>query len=202
MVKALETLGPALDLSLKPDPLNLDEVFARHAPRVLEIGSGLGDVSLQMAQQNPDVDYIAADVHTKGIARTLIQIQARDLTNLRVLHDDALHFIEHRLPADSLTEVLVFFPDPWPKARHHKRRLVRTDFAQAVTRVLEPGGQLHLATDIIDYADVMREVLDHQSELELLHTGPRLPQRPRTKYELAGERHGRHAVDLVYRKRA
>lgn len=202
MVAALQDLSPTLDLALLPDPLNLDEVFGRTAPRVLEIGSGLGDVALQLAAHNPDTDYIAADVHTKGIARTMIQIHEQGLTNLRVLHGDALHFITDRLPADSLRALLVFFPDPWPKARHHKRRLVRDEFAEAAVRTLQPGGDLHLATDITDYAEVMREVLDRQSDLKLIHAGPRLHDRPRTKYESTGERHGRHAVDLLYRKRA
>jgi len=104
-----------------------------------------------------------------------------------------------RLPADSLSEVLVFFPDPWPKSRHNKRRLVRDDFARAVVHVLRDGGTLHLATDDRDYAQVMREVLGRHPALTCTHDGPRVPSRPRTKYELAGESDGRHAIDLVYR---
>ena len=183
-----------LDLATH-DPLDLDAAFGRSAPRTLEIGSGLGDATLELAATNPDRDYIAADVHTKGIARTLIQVQARNLTNIRVLHGDALAFLD-RLPAASLAEILVWFPDPWPKARHQKRRLVRRQFVQAAARVLEPGGTLHLATDIAEYADHMRTVVT--GEFEPVHDGPRVPTRPRTKYELAGERHGRHAIDLVY----
>jgi tRNA (guanine-N7-)-methyltransferase len=191
-----------LDLAVWPDPIDLDVVFNRRAPRTLEIGSGLGDTALELAAQHPDFDYIAADVHTKGIARTLLHLEARNLNNLRVLHGDALDFISRRLPPQSLDEVLVFFPDPWPKARHHKRRLVRREFAQAVGRVLKPGGALHLATDIGEYADVMQTVLDREPLLRRTYRGPRIPTRARTKYEVAGEQKGRLAVDLVYLREA
>jgi len=195
---ALVELGRLYDLAEAPDPLDLDANFGRHAPRVLEIGSGLGDAALLTAAEHPEWDYIAADVHTKGIARTLLLIEESRLTNLRVLHGDALDLIVRRLPPASLQQILVFFPDPWPKARHNKRRLVRPEFASAVVKVLEPGGSLHLATDDRDYAQVMREVLGTRSELICTHDGSRVPTRPRTKYEQAGERAGRHAVDLVY----
>lgn len=191
-----------LDLATWPDPLDLDAVFTRAAPRTLEIGSGLGDTALELAAHNPDRDYIAADVHTKGIARTLLQIEAQNLDNLWVLHGDALDFISRRLPAESLDDLLVFFPDPWPKARHHKRRLVRQQFAHAAARVLKPGGTLHLATDIGEYADVMQTVLDREPQLRRTYRGPRIPARPRTKYEVAGEQKGRFAVDLVYLREA
>ncbi|MEI2640865.1 MAG: tRNA (guanosine(46)-N7)-methyltransferase TrmB [Candidatus Nanopelagicales bacterium] len=190
-----------LDLATHPDPLDLDATFGRTAPRTLEIGSGLGDAVLELASTNPDHDYIAADVHTKGIARTLLQIEARKLPNVRVVHGDALAFLD-RLPAASLREILIWFPDPWPKARHQKRRLVRRKFTEAVVRVLEPHGRLHLATDIPDYAEHMRVVLEREPALVKEHDGPRLPSRPRTKYEQAGERQGRHAIDLVYVRQA
>jgi len=200
--RALNTLAPQWDLALFPDPLDLDVVYGRSAPKILEIGSGLGDTALQLAQENPDRDYIAADVHSKGIARTLLLIAQRDLANLRVLHGDALDLITRRLPAACLSEVLVFFPDPWPKARHNKRRLVRQQFVEALVHVLQPGGTVHLATDDPAYAHVMREVLGRQSALQKIHDGPRVPLRPRTKYERAGERHGRLAIDLMYRLQA
>lgn len=199
---ALTELGRHYDLAQVPDPLDLDTVFGRQAPRILEIGSGLGDAALLTAAQQRELDYIAADVHTKGIARTLLELEHQNLTNLRVLHGDALDFISRRLPPHSLRQILVFFPDPWPKARHNKRRLVRPEFAAAVVRVLEPAGILHLATDDRKYAQVMREVLATRPELTCTHDGARVPTRPRTKYELAGERAGRHAVDLVYRLEA
>lgn len=199
---ALVGLGRRYDLAGFADPLDLDEVFGRSAPRVLEIGSGLGDAALLTAAEHPHLDYIAADVHSKGVARTLLLLDERGLTNLRVLHGDALDFIARRLPPRSLEQILVFFPDPWPKARHNKRRLVRPEFADAVVSVLAPGGTLHLATDIREYAQVMREVLGSRPELICTHDGQRVASRPRTKYEAAGERAGRHAVDLVYRLEA
>lgn len=190
-----------LDLARWPDPLHLDEVFGRRAPRLLEIGSGLGDTAIALAATHPDVDHIAADVHSKGIARTLLLAEQYGLTNLRVLHGDAWHLITTRLTDDSLDTVLVLFPDPWPKSRHAKRRLVRDEFAEAVVRVLRGGGVLHLATDVHPYAQVMREVLARRPELVCVHDGPRYADRPVTKYEAAGLRQGRHAVDLVYRLR-
>lgn len=193
---------PELDLATYPDPLDLTTVFGRHAPVTVEIGSGLGDTALHLAANHPDRDYLAADVHTKGIARTMLHLRERGLTNLRVLHGDGLDLIVRRLPEASLDELLVFFPDPWPKSRHHKRRLVRQGFARAAARVLTPGGTLHLATDIHAYADVMRDVLDQEPDLVLTYSGPRVAQRPRTKYEAAGERQGRHAIDLVYTRQA
>lgn len=196
--EALKTLGARLDLAQARDPLDLDGVFNRNAPRTLEIGSGVGDTAIEMASANPGRDYIAADVHTKGIARTLMHIQECGLTNLRVLHADALDFLARRLASDSLHEVLVFFPDPWPKARHNKRRLVRRQFVSEIVRVLDTDGSLHLATDDREYAQAMREVLASQPRLEKVHDGARLAARPRTKYELAGERQGRHAIDLLY----
>lgn len=199
---ALDTLGTEWDLAQFPDPLDLDAIYGRRAPKTLEIGSGLGDTALHLAQENPDRDYLAADVHSKGIARTLLRSAQLDLSNLRVLHGDALDLITRRLPAACLSEVLVFFPDPWPKARHNKRRLVRQQFAEALVRVLQPGGSVHLATDDPAYAHVMREVLGRQPALHKVHDGSRVPHRPRTKYELAGERHGRQAIDLMYRLRA
>jgi len=199
---ALIELGRHYDLATAPDPLDLDVVFGRRAPRVLEIGSGLGDAALLTAAQHPELDYIAADVHTKGIARTLLEMEQQKLTNLRVLHGDALDFVSRRLTPRSLQQILVFFPDPWPKARHNKRRLVRPEFAAAAVRALEPGGTLHLATDDRQYAQVMREVIRARPELTCTHDGARVPSRARTKYEQAGERAGRHAVDLVYRLEA
>jgi tRNA (guanine-N7-)-methyltransferase len=190
-----------LELTTAPDPLDLAALFGREAAITLEIGSGLGDTALALAATHPDRDYIAADVHTKGIARTLLQIETRGLTNLRVVHGDALRFLD-RLPPACLAEILVFFPDPWPKARHHKRRLVRRAFGHAAVRTLAVDGILHLATDIPEYAEHMRVVLSRQPELKLVHDGPRVPQRPVTKYEVAGERHGRRAIDLVYFREA
>lgn len=191
-----------MDLARRPDPLALDEVFGRHAPRLLEIGSGLGDTAISLAVARPEVDHIAADVHSKGIARTLLLAEQYGLTNLRVLHGDAWQFITARLADDSIDTLLVLFPDPWPKARHAKRRLVRDEFAEAVIRVLHPSGVLHLATDVHQYAQVMREVLARHPDLVCVHDGPRYADRPVTKYEAAGLRQGRHAVDLVYRLRS
>ncbi len=189
-----------LDLATWPDPIDLDAAFGRSATRVLEIGSGVGDTVLQLAAENPHTDYIAADVHTKGIARTLLQMEARAISNVRVLHGDALAFLS-QLPDGCLAQILVFFPDPWPKARHHKRRLIRREFTQAAGSALEPGGTLHVATDIPEYAEHTRHVLSRDARFEKQHDGARVAQRPRTKYEIAGERHGRRAIDLVYARR-
>ena len=199
---ALNTLAPQWDLALFPDPLDLDVVYGRSAPKILEIGSGLGDTAPQLAQENPDRDYIAADVHSKGIARTLLLIAQRDLANLRVLHGDALDLITRRLPAACLSEVLVFFLTRGRKPGTTSAGSCVSSSSRPSCVVLQPGGTVHLATDDPAYAHVMREVLGRQSRsAEDPRRTPR-PAQTRTKYERAGERHGRLAIDLMYRLQA
>lgn len=200
--RSLADLSGALDLQGRPGPINLDAEFGRKAPRVLEIGSGLGDTALFLAESRPQVDVIAADVHTKGIARTMQTARRLGLANLRVLHGDALDFLRTGCRPGALTEILVLFPDPWPKARHQKRRLVRDEFAELAARTLTPGGLLHLATDDDAYAEVMRRVLAGSLGFVSVDAEPAARQRPVTKYELRGLDLGHTITDLVYVRRS
>jgi tRNA (guanine-N7-)-methyltransferase len=178
-------------------PLDLDQQFGRAAPRVLEIGFGMGDATAAMAGADPARDYLAVEVHTPGIGNLLALVGELGLTNVRVAHGDAMELV-HRLPAGSLDAVHVFFPDPWPKARHHKRRLIQPANVALLRARLRSGGVLHCATDWPDYAAVMRETLEGDSELlEVAGAGG---QRPLTKFERRGEQAGRPIVDLIFRR--
>lgn len=189
--------------SLAPDwTFDAAAVFGRAAPLVVEIGSGDGDAVLAAAQEHPEIDHLAVEVYRPGLARTIVAASRAGLDNLRVLPGDARTLVESGLPADSVREIRVFFPDPWPKARHHKRRLVDDAFVEAVTRVLEPGGVLRLATDWQDYADAMRAACEGAPGLDSLHPGepwaPRFEGRVLTRYERKGVALGREIRDLAF----
>jgi len=179
-----------------------EAVFGRRAPLVVEIGSGDGDAVLASAEANPDVDHLAVEVYRPGLARTIVGASRSGLRNLRVLAADARMLVDRALPESSVRELRVFFPDPWPKARHHKRRLVDDDFVASASRVLEPGGVLRLATDWQDYADAMREACERAEGLESLHPdspwGPRFEGRVVTRYERKGVALGRDIRDLAF----
>ena len=183
-------------------PLELAEVFGREAPTVLEIGFGMGDTTAVMAAADPDRDYLAVEVHTPGIGNLLSLIGERGLTNVRVAHGDAMELVR-KLPVGGLDAVHAFFPDPWPKARHHKRRLIQPANVALLRERLRPGGTLHCATDWAHYAEAMAETLDADPGLANLHDGyaPRRPaHRPETKFERRGVSSGRAIRDLVYRR--
>ncbi len=175
---------------------NLTDLFGRDAPRVLEIGFGMGDVTAEMAAADPDRDYLAVEVHTPGIGNLLALIEDRGLTNVRVARGDAME-LAHQLPAESLDAIHVFFPDPWPKTRHHKRRLISPGNLVHLRRLLRPGGVLHTATDWPDYAEAMTATLD--ADPGLTRRGLPAP-RPETKFERRGTVAGRPITDLVYER--
>jgi tRNA (guanine-N7-)-methyltransferase len=204
--RALEELGPRYLLPYTALPPDLDAVFGRHAPRVLEIGFGMGDATAQVAAAQPGTDFIGVEVHTPGVGALLRRIGERGLTNLRLVQHDAVEVLAHMLAPGSLAGVHVWFPDPWHKKRHNKRRLVQPAFvAQLVTR-LAPGGYLHCATDWQPYAEQMLEVL--AGEPQLVNTSgepgggvPRPDWRPLTKFEQRGLKLGHGVWDLVFRRR-
>ncbi len=173
-------------------------VFGRAAPLVLEIGMGLGDTTIATALAEPDVDVIAIDVHTPGIVSTLAHIESNELGNLRLVHGDALRFLP-RLGAGVLTGVRIYFPDPWPKVRHRHRRIVRDDVIVQLVERLQPGGWIHLATDIDDYASQIVGVCGHNLDL-VGGVVPRPDDRPLSRYEKRGIEAGRTATDLWYVK--
>jgi tRNA (guanine-N7-)-methyltransferase len=171
--------------------------FGRDAPLVLEIGSGMGETTAALAAAEPDVDHLAVEVFEPGIAALLMRAEEAGLTNLVVLRGDAVALLTTRVPEASLAGIRIFFPDPWPKRRHHKRRLVQPAFLALVATRLRPGGTLHMATDWADYADQMRAVADAEPLLVGGET-PRPPWRPVTKFEARARTEGRDVHDFVY----
>ena len=194
-------LWPSLGLTVLDGdrtPLDLDELFGDRAPKVLEIGFGMGDTLAATAAAEPGRDFLGIEVHTPGIGNLLALIQDQNLPNVRVARGDAMHLV-HRLAPGSLDAVHIYFPDPWPKARHHKRRLVQPANVALLRDRLRPGGVLHCATDWPDYAEAMAATLDADPGLELLDHDR--AGRPETKFERRGAGAGRPITDLRYRRR-
>lgn len=198
---------PVFGLPFQDGPLDFVKVFGRQAPVVLEIGFGMGDTTAAIAAQAPDINFLAIDVHTPGVGALLKQVEQRALDNLRVIEHDAQQVVRQMIVPGSLAGIHIFFPDPWPKARHHKRRLIQTPFVRELATTLAPGGYLHLATDWQDYADQMRQVLDETDSLvqspPLPPSSPSLPcPRPPTRFEQRGERLGHAITDLIRYRRS
>jgi tRNA (guanine-N7-)-methyltransferase len=200
---ALDRLLPVYGVTETTPAVRLDAatLFGRDVPLVLEIGSGMGEATAAMAAADPERGYLAAEIHTPGVANLLAAAEERGLDNLRVAPLDALDLLRDRIAPESLAAVHVFFPDPWPKARHHKRRLIQSAHVALVTSRLAPGGILHCATDWPEYASWMLATLS-ASVLVNEHDGfaPRPQHRPWTKFELRGVSAERPVFDLVFRK--
>ncbi|MEV6301557.1 tRNA (guanosine(46)-N7)-methyltransferase TrmB [Actinoplanes sp. NPDC051861] len=197
---AYEALWPRFGLTIVDgdrSPLDLAALFERDAPVVLEIGFGMGDATAAMAEADPGRDFLGVEVHTPGIGALLALTGELGLTNVRVAHGDALQLV-HRIAPGSLDAVHVFFPDPWPKARHHKRRLIQPANVALLRDRLRPGGVLHCATDWPEYAEAMAEVLEADPGLGRLPDGPH--ERPRTKFEKRGAAAGRPIKDLRFER--
>ncbi len=203
--RALSELWPRFGIEFAPRLLDLDAVFGRNAPRVLEIGIGNGDTLVELARARPEADFIGVEVHRPGIGHCLLGIEADVLTNVRLVSHDAVEVLEHMIPDASLDEVLLYFPDPWPKKRHHKRRIVQPAFVELVARKLEPGATFRLATDWAPYAEHMLAVLRGSAAfINTSPTGDYVPRpdgRPQTKFERRGERLGHEVFDLEFRRR-
>ncbi|MEW5893692.1 MAG: tRNA (guanosine(46)-N7)-methyltransferase TrmB [Pseudomonadota bacterium] len=202
-IKALQELGPRFLLPYRPEPLDLDAAFGRSAPKVLEIGFGMGDSTAQIAAAHPQIDYLGVEVHTPGVGALLKRIGEHNLTNLRLIQHDAVEVLQHMIPDASLDGVHIFFPDPWHKKRHHKRRLIQPAFIALLVKKLKPGAYLHLATDWQDYAEQMLEVLGNEPLLANTAEGyaPKPDYRPLTKFEQRGLKLGHGVWDLVFRRR-
>ena len=192
---ALARLGPTLAVAVDGAPLDLATLFGRQAPVVLEIGSGTGEVTAALAAADPARDVLAVEVHTPGLANLMHLAQDAGLTNVRVAEGDAVLLLRDMLAPGALAEVRVLFPDPWPKSRHHKRRLVTPAFAALVAARLAPGGRLHVATDWPDYAAQVLSVLAGCPELRAAVV-PR-PARPVTRFEQRARDAGRPVTDVL-----
>jgi tRNA (guanine-N7-)-methyltransferase len=199
-VRALAELGPRFLLPYKAQRCDFDAVFGRSAPRVLEIGFGMGDATAAIAQALPGTDFIGVEVHTPGVGALLKRIGEMSLTNLRLIQHDAVEVLEHMIAPDSLAGVHVFFPDPWHKKKHNKRRLIQPEFVRHLVGRIAPGGYLHCATDWQPYAEQMLEVLSAEPMLRNTAPGyaPKPDYRPLTKFENRGLKLGHGVWDLVF----
>ena len=202
-VRALAELGPRYVLPFQSAPLDTEALFGRRAPLVLEIGFGMGQATAQFAALQPDVDFIGVEVHAPGVGALLQRIDAGRLNNLRLVQHDAVEVLQHMIAPASLAAVHVFFPDPWHKKKHHKRRLIQPALVSLLATRLAPGGRLQCATDWQPYAEQMLAVLS--AEPALANTceayAPRPDYRPLTKFEQRGLNLGHGVWDLVFTRR-
>jgi tRNA (guanine-N7-)-methyltransferase len=205
--KAFEALGPRFVLPYAPERLELSEIYGRNAPTVLEIGFGMGEATAHIAQLKPDTNFLCCEVHEPGVGALLKRIGEQQIGNIRILQHDAVEVLDQMLAPASLAGVHIFFPDPWHKKRHHKRRLIQPPLVHKLADHLQPGGYLHCATDWQPYAEQMLEVLSAQALLR--NTASRADgyadkpdYRPLTKFENRGLRLGHGVWDLVFQRRA
>jgi tRNA (guanine-N7-)-methyltransferase len=200
--RAFEQLLPRFGVPFQPSPLDLAAVFGRVAPTILEIGFGMGETTAAIAQAHPQHDFLGIEVHAPGVGALLKRIEEAGLCNVRVVRHDAVEVVAQMIPLASLAGVHVYFPDPWPKKRHHKRRLLQASFVTSLAQRLAPGGYLHAATDWEEYA---HEILaTFAAESLLTNTAqtfaPRPAWRPQTKFETRGMKLGHGVWDIVFRR--
>jgi len=200
--RAQRELLPRYGIAYAPRALDLDAAFGRKAPKILEIGFGMGETTAAIAAAHPEYDYLGIEVHTPGVGSLLNRIDALGLANVRVIQHDAVEVLERMLPPDSLDGVHIFFPDPWPKKRHHKRRLIQSAFVTLLASRMKPGAYLHVATDWQDYAEHILAVLSAAPQLANTAEGfaQRPEYRPLTKFEGRGLALGHRVWDIVFRK--
>lgn len=200
---ALEHFWPRFGIERADTELNISELFGSTAPVTLEIGFGDGVSLATMAEADPERNFIGIEVHKPGVGRLLNLIDEKKLENVRVMDDDAVQIIKQRIPDESLDRVQLFFPDPWHKKRHNKRRIVQHDFVALISKKLKRTGVFHLATDWQEYAEHMAEVMEASPDFKSLADGPyaeKPEERPTTKFEKRGLKLGHGVWDLLYRK--
>ncbi|CAX61209.1 tRNA (guanosine(46)-N7)-methyltransferase TrmB [Erwinia billingiae] len=201
---ALDNYWPVMGVEYQPEPVDLVSLFGRESPVVLEIGFGMGASLVTMAQNNPAQDFLGIEVHSPGVGACLSSAQEAGVENLRVMCHDAVDVLEKMIPDNSLRMVQLFFPDPWHKARHNKRRIVQAPFAELVMRKLKLGGVFHMATDWEAYAEHMLEVMNsiagYKNQSETQDYVPRPESRPLTKFEQRGQRLGHGVWDLMFER--
>ena len=201
--RACEALLPRFGVPYAPALLDLAAIFGRYNPKILEIGSGMGEATAAIAEAQPDRDFLAVEVHSPGVGGLLKLIEDKGLANVRIVQHDAADVVAHMIAPGALAGIHVFFPDPWPKKRHHKRRLLQPGFISALAQRLAPGGYLHVATDWEDYAaDILASA---SAEALLVNTAasfaPRPAYRPATKFETRGLKLGHGVWDIVFERR-
>ncbi len=203
-VRAHAQWWPKVGVAATDERLNLNQLFARQAPRTLEIGFGNGEQLARLAAAAPETDFLGVEVHPPGVGHLLLQVEALALSNVRIVQRDAVEVLQRQIPVESIDEILVLFPDPWHKKRHHKRRLINANFAALAASRLKQGGRLTLATDWAPYAEVMLDVLGAEPALRnAAAPGPFMPRDARrmtTRFERRGERLGHAVFDLAFIK--
>ncbi|HZV98473.1 MAG TPA: tRNA (guanosine(46)-N7)-methyltransferase TrmB [Methylophilaceae bacterium] len=202
--RAIDTSMPIFGVAYAPQPLNLDELFGRsESPKILEIGFGMGETTARIAQSQPGSDFLGIEVHTPGVGSLLKQINELSLKNLRLIQHDAVEVLNHMIADASLDGIHIFFPDPWHKKRHHKRRLIQKGFVGLLSRKLKSGGYLHMATDWQEYAEWAMEILQAEPMLEntVEAYSPKPDYRPLTKFENRGIKLGHGVWDLIFRRK-
>ncbi len=202
---AINSYWADFGVDYRDEALDLDHLFGRDAPRMLEIGSGMGEATLDLAKKNPGSDYLAVEVHRPGIGSLLRGIVALGLSNIRVINHDVVDIVNRQIPEESLTSVYIHFPDPWPKKRHHKRRLIQPRFISRLTALMKTEGQLYLATDSADLAEHMLLVCDAEPGLVNQagrgNFAPRPQWRPLTKFEQRAVDMDHQVRELIYCRR-
>lgn len=204
--KAIDRLWPAfgIDTTAETGRLDFGALFGRNAPVIAEIGFGNGDATWQTALAHPEQNFIGIEVHRPGVGRLLMALEKHEIPNVRIACLDAVDFMGEHIPSASLDGIRIYFPDPWPKKRHHKRRIIQPDFVEVLASALKPGGILHMATDWAPYAEHMVEVLAGNGNFHnLAEAGPYSPKpdwRPETHFERRGKRLGHGVFDLLYEK--
>ena len=202
--RALEEFWPRFGIEKGESPLDFKPLFGNDAPVIMEIGFGNGDATWQMAQAHPTENYLGVEVHQPGVGHLLLKMKQHGITNIRIANDDAVEFLCERVPTESLAGVRIYFPDPWPKKRHHKRRLIQPSLIDLLASRMRPGALLHLATDWEPYAQHMLEVTGSSDGfVNLSPSGDFCDQpewRPETKYERRGEGLGHRVRDLLFKR--
>lgn len=198
--RAVENLLPKFGITHSLQLIDYIELFSRPAPTILEIGFGMGETTATIASTNPQNNYLAIEVHTPGVGNLLKEIDAQQLSNLRIIQHDAIEILRDMIPAASLAGVHIFFPDPWPKKRHHKRRLIQASLVKTLCDKLLPGGYIHVATDWQEYAEHILATLAAEPLLANSADGyaPRPPYRPLTKFEQRGLKLGHGVWDIIF----
>ncbi|MEY4597926.1 MAG: hypothetical protein RLZZ445_723 [Pseudomonadota bacterium] len=201
--RAHDTLLPRFGIAFRETPLDLDALFGRRAPRILEIGCGMGETTVAIAAAHPECDYIGIEVHTPGVGSLLKQLDEAGLSNVRVIQHDAVAVMETMIPPASLDGLHIFFPDPWPKKRQQKRRLIQSPFIALAVSRLKPGAYLHAATDWQEYAEQILAVFSADPSLVNTATGyaEKPAYRPQTKFETRGLKLGHGVWDIVFRRK-
>lgn len=201
--RACEAFLPRFGIPYRETLLDLNEAFGRRAPKIIEIGFGMGETTAAIAARHPENDYLGIEVHTPGVGSLLKRLAEANLTNVRVIQHDAIEVLANMIPAESLDGAHLFFPDPWPKKRHHKRRLIQPVFVSLLSSRMKPGAYVHAATDWEDYAQQILAVLAAEPTLVNTARGfaPRPEWRPQTKFEARGLKLGHPVWDVLFRRR-